>query len=151
MRPTRDEMLMTVAQAVAERSTCNRLHVGAVVAREGRMVVSGYNGPPSGMPHCGHRLDLDTPAEACIRAVHAEANAIAFAARYGSPTEGAEMYVTHSPCVPCAQLIVNSGIVRVVYGTAYRLRTGLDLLEDAGIEVTRAGPKDEHSTTARRT
>lgn len=140
MRPTRDQMLMTVAQAVAERSTCNRLHVGAVVAREGRMVVSGYNGPPSRMPHCGHRLDLDTPMEACVRAVHAEANAIAFAARYGSPTEGAEMYVTHSPCVPCAQLIVNSGIVRVVYGTAYRLRTGLDLLEDAGIEVTRAGP-----------
>jgi dCMP deaminase len=131
-RPTRDELLVHMTHAVSERSTCNRLNVGAIIARQGRMITSGYNGPPSGLPHCVHAAMDGTP---CHDAVHAEANAIAFAARYGSSTEGAELFVTHSPCVSCAQLIVQAGIVRVVYSQEYRSLDGLDLLEKAGIET----------------
>lgn len=134
MRPTRDDTLLDIAKLTSMRSTCNRLYVGAVIAREGRMLGSGYNGPPRGEPHCTHDL---TNLEPCFRAVHAECNAIAFAARYGSATEGAEMYVTHSPCVPCAQLIVQSGICRVVYSNAYRVLDGVNMLQAMGVEVVR--------------
>lgn len=133
MRPTRDQSLMQHAQVACERSTCNRLHVGAIIAREGRMVMSGYNGPISGADHCQH--EVVDGVDGCRAAVHAEANAISFAARYGCATGGAEMFVTHSPCVSCAQLIVQSGIVRVVYALEYRSLEGLDLLESAGIET----------------
>jgi dCMP deaminase len=134
-RPTRDELLVHMAHALAQRSTCPRLNVGAIIARQGRMVTSGYNGPPSGLPHCVHFENLDGQEDTgCRAAVHAEANAIAFAARYGSATEGAELFVTHSPCVSCAQLIVQAGIVRVVYSQEYRSLDGLDLLERAGVE-----------------
>jgi dCMP deaminase len=127
-RISRDRMMMKIAHAVAERSTCSRLHVGAVIARDSRAVSTGYNGNPAGMPHCQHVGD-----DPCKNAVHAEANAIAFAARHGAPTEGAEMFTTHQPCLKCAQLIVNSGIVRVVYDFPYRVLDGLDLLNVLGI------------------
>lgn len=137
-RPSRHQSLMSVAQIIAERSTCQRLNVGAVVARDGRIMTTGYNGPPSGMPHCDHppENDYGVPhTKPCTVAVHAETNAIAFAARYGMATEHAELYVTHSPCGTCAKLIVNAGIVRVAYGVEFRDLTGLDLLESAGIET----------------
>lgn len=123
---------MVVAHTIAHRSTCNRLDVGAVIAREGRIIATGYNGSPSGMPHCDH----DGQAlSSCSITVHAESNGIAFAARYGMPTEQAELYVTHSPCLTCAKLIVNAGIVRVVFGLEFRDLSGLDLLEAAGVET----------------
>lgn len=134
MRPTRDQTLLQVANVIAERSTCTRLNVGAVIAREGRIMTTGYNGPPSGMPHCDHTV-AERIVQPCTAAVHAEANAIAFAARYGMATEHAELYVTHSPCGTCAKLIVNAGIVRVAYGVEFRDLTGLDLLESAGVET----------------
>lgn len=122
-RVPREHMLMEMAWAVSGRSTCSRLGVGAVIARDGRVISSGYNGNIVGMNHCYHVLD-----EQCTTAVHAEANAILFAARYGTATEGAELYTTHEPCHECAKLIINAGISHVVYMTPYRKHEGLELL-----------------------
>jgi dCMP deaminase len=130
MRISRDEMLMKMAQVASMRSTCSRASVGVVIARDGRVLSTGYNGAPAGMPHCNHTMDL---ASGCQDAVHAEANAIAYAARYGMKIDGAELFTTFSPCLPCAQLIVNTGIWRVNYAVQYRLTQGLDLLERAGV------------------
>jgi len=111
-------------------STCKRLYVGAVLAMDKRIISTGYNGAPAGLAHCVH--DDVTP---CTRAVHAEANCISFAARHGIATEGAVLYSTHMPCISCAQLIINSGIRKVVYGEAYRKTEGQALLREAGIPV----------------
>lgn len=131
-RPDRDAVLMQHALLVAQRSTCSRLQVGAIIARNGRILSSGYNGAPAGMPHCHHDL-ID--ANPCTVAVHAEANAIAFAARHGTWVDGADLYTTDSPCLTCAQLIVNAGIATVHYHRPYRLTLGLDLLDHANVEV----------------
>jgi dCMP deaminase len=133
-RPTRIQTILSVAKLFAERSTCPRLHVGAVIARDGRIQATGYNGPPAGMDHCVHLDD-----SGCTRSVHAEANAIAFAARHGVMTNGCELYLTHSPCHTCAKLIVNAGIIKVIYSSEFRDLEGLDLLELANIETYCAG------------
>jgi dCMP deaminase len=130
-RPSRVATLLEVAHVISSRSTCNRLNVGAVVARDGRILTTGYNGPPSGMDHCDHE-EHEGP---CQMAVHAEANAIAFAARYGMSTDFSELFLTHSPCHTCAKLIINAGIVRVFYAIEFREPHGLDLLELAGVET----------------
>ena len=133
-RISRDEMLMRVAMLVALRGTCNRLQVGAVIAIDGRIISTGYVGAPAGMPHCSpETCNVSSP---CTRTMHAEANAIAWAARKGLPTEGATLYATHSPCHDvCAKLIINAGIKRVVYGTEYRKTEGIELLRSVGIVV----------------
>ena len=133
-RITRDDMLMAMAFTVSMRSTCSRLHVGAVIAYNGRVLTSGYNGTPAGMAHCDHSFNEDKP---CTTAVHAEANAIAFAARHGVATEGACLYTTHMPCYACAQLIINAGIVVVSYNIPYRDESGMDLLYAAGVDAVR--------------
>lgn len=133
---------MVTAQAWAEHSTCPRLAVGAVVSRDGRSFSTGYNGAPAGLPHCDHSVctcpqgytGQFCPAHgACRTAVHAELNALMFAARFGLPTEGAEIHTTHQPCLNCAMAIVNAGIIRVVYLHPYRDNGGLDLLIAAGV------------------
>ena len=148
-RPTRDETAMAVATVFAARSTCSRAHVGAVITVANRVVATGYNGAPAGMPHCNHTCtcgrgvdDLgsahgdDCPASSpCRTAVHAEANAVAFAARHGARVQGGFLYTTMCPCLACAQLIVNAGLVGVVAARPYRDRSGLDLLTRAGLEV----------------
>lgn len=140
MRITRDEMLMEIARIVARRSTCNRAQVGAVVAQDGRIVSTGYAGAPSGLPHCDpHICNAENP---CTRTVHAEAGAISYAARSGIRLEGATLYCTHCPCKSCAGLIINSGIVRVIYLKPYRLTEGLDLLKEVGIRVEQWQPED---------
>lgn len=131
-RPGIDETLMGMAALWAQRGTCSRAAVGVVVALEGRIITTGYNGAPAGMPHCDHDETFVPP---CTNAVHAEANALAFAARNGTATAGATLYTTLTPCVPCAQLIINAGIVRVVAHTPYRIMDGWNLLYDAGIEL----------------
>jgi len=133
-RISRDEMLMRIAMIVAMRGTCNRLQVGAVIALDGRIISTGYVGAPAGMPHCSpETCNVNQP---CTRTMHAEANAIAWAARKGLPTEGATLYATHSPCHDvCAKLIINAGIKRVVYGTEYRKTEGIELLRSVGIIV----------------
>jgi dCMP deaminase len=130
MRPSREKILVENAFDWAQRSTCDRLHVGALVHRDGRILVTGYNGAPAGLPHC----DFEHTTEDCL-AVHAEQNCIAYAARWGIVLDGAEMVVTHQPCLPCARSIVNAGIQHVTYVHPYRLVDGLSLLLDAGIVV----------------
>lgn len=151
MRPSREECLVATAFTWAERSTCSRLHVGAVIHREGRILVQGYNGAPAGLVHCGHDCDCAasnipelangrheegcSATSPCTRSVHAEANAVAFAARAGVELQGADLVVTHQPCLSCAMLIINSGIKLVTYVHPYRLTDGVNLLEEAGITV----------------
>ena len=129
MRATRDYALMETASIWAQRSTCSRLAVGCVISRDGRILVQGYNGAPSGMDHCVHELD-----EPCTTAEHAERNAIAWAARNGVRLEGAEMHVTSSPCLACAMAVINSGIVRVRWKHQFRDKAGIELLTEAGID-----------------
>lgn len=141
----RDSAMLTIAEVYADMSTCARMHVGAIIVRQGRTMGTGYNGAPAGLPHCAHDCDC-APAGMyhagdcaslvpCRTSVHAEANAIAFSAHHGVATAGATMYTTLSPCVPCAQLIINAGLVRVVYRDEYRDPAGIDLLRAARVEV----------------
>ena len=135
-RISRDEMNMEIALIVAKRSTCNRARVGCVITQEGRIVSTGYGGAPSGLPHC---LDegclIGENDMGCIRTTHAEQGAIAFAAKKGVSLEGSTLYVSLSPCLPCAKLIINAGIKRVIYLEQYRKTDGVELLKKAGISV----------------
>ncbi|HUW45124.1 MAG TPA: deaminase [Dehalococcoidia bacterium] len=132
-RINREELLVNIVELVSRRSTCQRLAVGAILVRDGRILSSGYNGAPRGLPHCNHHVSETEP---CTRTVHAEANAIAFAAKTGVETDGAELYCTHSPCNDCAKLMINAGISRFVYVIPYRDEEPLALLRSAGIGVT---------------
>lgn len=155
-RIDRDTLFLRVAQTVALRGTCERAQVGAVLSRDGRIIGMGYNGAPPGMPHCteigcedehvaGDYVASDSPVvlkervhviiEGCARTVHAEANAIAFAARHGVAVEGAELWCTHAPCYVCAKLILSAGITTLHYITPYRDQRGTQLLLDAGVAV----------------
>jgi dCMP deaminase len=98
--------------------------------RDGRCVTWGYNGAPPGLPHCQHLGDVMP----CTNATHAEANALAFAARQGISTEGGTLYVTLSPCDVCARLLIAAGIERVVYEEEYRDPSGIELLTEAGVK-----------------
>jgi dCMP deaminase len=133
--PERKRIRKLIAHATIEsmEGTCNRLQVGAVIARDGRVVASGYNGAPSHLPHCGPECSPGGPP--CNRSVHAEANAIAFAARHGIATEGATMVSTDSPCLVCARLIINCGIKEIFYSREYRDTRPLEELQAAGIRT----------------
>jgi dCMP deaminase len=141
MRRSRDQMLMMMAEAASGRSTCNRLHVGAVISVDGRVISTGYNGAPAGLPHCEHPKDDDTP---CSNAVHAEMNAIVFAARHGSPVNHGELFSTHEPCRLCAVMIINAGIDRVVFMHPYSslVGSGLELLNQGWVATMKMGYYD---------
>ncbi len=124
IRPSWDEYFMNIAEQVATRATCDRKHVGAVIVRDKVILSTGYNGSPRGMAHCdevGHEIIEGH----CVRTVHAEANAIAQAAKNGVSIEGATIYTTSSPCYDCFKLLINAGIKRVVYKEFYSSRYGM--------------------------
>jgi len=123
---------MLLAEQAATRSTCSRLHVGAVVVRARQVVSTGYNGAPKGMDHCVHTVDAP-----CEISVHAEANALLHdkTPEYGDIDK--VMYVTHAPCYGCAKLILNADIGGVFYGAEYGSGSGLVLLEEGGLYVGR--------------
>lgn len=135
-RPDRVTWLMSLALMISKRSTCSRRQVGALAEKDGRVLATGYNGAPSGFPHCidrkGCRLDENG---GCLDAVHAEANLIAFAAKHGISLEGATVYTTCAPCLDCAKLLINAGIEKVIYIEEYRDTRGKDLLIQAGVKV----------------
>jgi len=141
-RPSWDEYFMSIARLVAGRSTCLRRHVGAVIVKDRRVLASGYNGAPSGLPHCDEagcvRERFNVPPgerhELC-RGIHAEQNAIIQSANYGTGIDGATIYSTHHPCSVCAKMIINAGIVRVVTDDSYPDELAAELLRDAGVEV----------------
>lgn len=161
MRIEREAYLAELCHLVARRGTCSRAQVGAVIVRDGRIISTGYNGAPPGLPHCdevNHGYNqgrafisdhgkLPMPGDrSCRNAVHAEANAIAFAARNGVSVEGAELWCTHGPCLPCAQLMVSAGIASVRFFTSYRDPAGEILLESAGVDavgIVFHDPKEE--------
>lgn len=142
-RDSWDEYFMKIAEQVATRATCDRLHVGAVIVVNKTLVSTGYNGSPRGMPHCddvGHLLKEMGGRQSCVRTAHGETNAIAQAARTGAKVEGGTVYTTASPCYDCMKLIINAGISKVVCGAPYGSRYGLsndsaELARAAGLEV----------------
>lgn len=136
MRISREAALMEIAGVVGKRSTCSRLSVGAILARDFRIISSGYNGAPTGLSHCTHD-SVTERSQGCKTAVHAEINAVLAAAKYGVAVNGAELYVTHFPCQACAQALINSGISKVYYGAEYRKMGGEALLNEAGILLER--------------
>lgn len=126
-----DVRYMRMARIWAENSYCERRKVGALIVKNKMIISDGYNGTPSGFENvCEDENNVTKPY-----VLHAEANAITKVARSYNSSEGATLYVTASPCIECAKLIIQSGITRVVYGEKYRIMDGVDLLEKAGIEV----------------
>lgn len=115
-RKSWDEYFMDIAFVVAERSTCDRLHVGAVLVKNKRIKATGYNGSPSGLPHCDEVGCLVVDNH-CVRTIHAEENCLMEADP--KDKEGATLYVTHAPCPECQKRIISNGIVRVVYANEY--------------------------------
>lgn len=124
----RQEMLVGMLKVVEGRSKCSRAQVGCIIAREGRVLSVGYNGGISGGEDCLCMLN-DQGQSAGIGCLHAEANAIAWAAKEGIQVDGAEMYCSLSPCVSCAKLILNAGISKLYYVNDYRCLDGLKLLK----------------------
>lgn len=127
-----DKRYMRMAFIWAENSYCKRRKVGALLVKEKMIISDGYNGTPSGFENvCEDETNTTKPY-----VLHAEANAITKVARSNNSSEGATLYVTSSPCIECAKLIIQAGIKRVVYADAYRLSDGVDLLRRASIQLT---------------
>lgn len=127
----RDHLYMKMARTWAENSYCKRRQVGALLVSNNMIISDGYNGTPSGFENnCEDPQNVSYPY-----VLHAEANAITKVARSNNSSNGATLYVTASPCMECAKLIIQSGIQRVVYGETYRLMDGVELLQKAGIQV----------------
>jgi len=144
VRPTWDEYFMEVANTIAKRATCDRGRSGCVIARNRQILVTGYVGSPTGLPHCdeiGHLMRQVTDEEGnssnhCVRTVHAEQNAICQAAKLGIALEGATLYCRMTPCRTCAMLIINCGIVRVVCQYKYHAgKESEEMFRRAGIKL----------------
>ena len=126
-----DDRFLRMARIWAENSYCQRRQVGALVVKDKMIISDGYNGTPSGFEN----ICEDEHGLTKTYVLHAEANAITKLARSSKNSDGATIYITASPCIECAKLIIQAGIKRVVYGEKYRLMDGIQLLERAGIEV----------------
>ena len=143
-----DQYFMTITRQVAERSTCGRAKVGAVIVREKNILATGYNGAPSGMPHCTDVgcliYESRTPAgeveRNCYRTIHAEINAIAQAAKHGISIRDAIIYVTHTPCIHCLKVLINTGIRTICYETEYKLDTVEEILGAARVCLRKVAP-----------
>ena len=133
-----DNRYLRMALIWSENSYCKRRKVGALVVKDKTIISDGYNGTPSGFENvCEDENNVTKPY-----VLHAEANAITKLARSTNSGEGATLYVTASPCIECAKLIIQAGIRRVVYGEKYRLDDGLRLLRRAGVETVYCGPEE---------
>jgi dCMP deaminase len=144
-RPSFDDIYMELASNLALRSHCVKAKVGAVLTKDTRIISLGYNGPPAGTHNC----DLEWPDTGCPRdskgscslALHAEQNAILYAAKNNVPIEGCTLYVTLSPCIACARIIYTTGIRRVIFKDSYAQYKGIpndegvDFLRKFGVEV----------------
>ncbi|HBZ33525.1 MAG TPA: CMP deaminase [Bacteroidales bacterium] len=138
---TFDLRYMDMARIWAQNSYCRRRQVGALLVKDRMIISDGYNGTPSGFENnCEDENNTSKPY-----VLHAEANAITKVARSNNNSDGATLYVTASPCIECAKLIIQAGIRRVVYGEKYRLMDGIELLQRAGIEVKFLGTEDSNN------
>ncbi|MEW6218617.1 MAG: cytidine/deoxycytidylate deaminase family protein [Thermodesulfobacteriota bacterium] len=141
-RPSWDEYFLAIAELVAQRSTCLRRQVGAVLVREKRILTTGYNGAPTRIAHCLDvgclRADRGVPSgerhELC-RGLHAEQNALIQAALYGTPVDGASLYCTNLPCAICTKMLINARLTGIYYRDGYPDELGSSLLAEAGIPL----------------
>ena len=144
MRPTWDEYFLEIANVAKKRSTCLRRQVGAVIVKENRILSTGYNGVPTRIKHCDEvgclRDQLNIPSgerhELC-RGSHAEQNAIVNAANFGISLKGSTIYINTQPCILCTKMIINAGIVRIVYEEGYPDELSLSMIEESGIELVK--------------
>ena len=134
-----DLRYLQMARIWAQNSYCQRRQVGALVVKDGMIISDGYNGTPSGFENvCEDENNVTKPY-----VLHAEANAITKLAHSSNNSDGSTIYITASPCIECAKLIIQAGIKRVVYGEQYRLTDGIDLLKRAGIETIYINPEEK--------
>lgn len=135
-RPAFDDIYMELAVNLAKRSHCIKRHVGAVLAKDTRIISIGYNGPPSGTHNCDEEWpDVGCPRDSkggCSLAIHAEQNAILFAVKNKTSVEGATLYITLSPCLACSRIIFSMGIEKVIYLRSYAEYKGL--ANDEGVD-----------------
>ncbi len=150
-RPPWDDYFMEIVEAVSKRATCDRGRSGCVIARGNQLLVAGYVGAPSGLPHCddvGHLIKKVThedghTTEHCMRTVHAEQNAICQAAKQGISIYGATLYCKMTPCRTCAMLLINCGIERVVCERKYHAgEESEQMFKEVGIELKILNPEE---------
>ncbi len=147
-RPSWDRYFMDIASMVATRSTCLRRSVGAIAVSNRRILATGYNGTPKGLRHCSEagciRQELNIPSgqrhELC-RGLHAEQNCIIQAAVHGVQLEGSTIYCTFQPCVVCAKMLINAGIVEIVYESGYPDEMSVSMLAEANVKLRRLEPE----------
>jgi dCMP deaminase len=155
-RKSKDTYFCEIADLVSSRSTCLRNKVGAVLVKESQILSTGYNGAPTGLPHCDEvgciREKLKVPPgerhELC-RGLHAEQNAIIQAAYHGVSVKGAKMYCTTKPCSICTKMLINAGITEIIYIEPYKDELAAQLLKESNLEVRRVKVKRKYGRTAR--
>ena len=138
-----DNYFIKIAEMVSDRSTCNRAKIGAVIVRDRSILATGYNGSPAGSPHCtdvGCLVYKSTDPEGnieenCFRTIHAEINAITQAAKNGTMINGADIYITASPCFHCLKTLINTGIKRIFFQKPYKIEKIKKLLESSHVEL----------------
>ena len=134
-RPSWNDYFMALVKIVSMRGTCDRLYTGAVLVKDNRIMATGYNGSPPGLPHCsdvGHLMEEGH----CVRTVHGEHNALLQAAKSGGvSTDGSTLYSKYSPCIHCTKYVITCGVKRVVIGKVYRNNQAVDMLREAGVQV----------------
>lgn len=130
-----DKYYIKAAQLCAKNSYAVKLQVGAIIVKDGQIMSDGFNGTPCGFENKCETKSIDGSLYTLSYVLHAESNAILKCAKYGRPTNGSTLYITHSPCIECAKLIIQAGIIRVVYLEDYRKAEGLELLKKVGINV----------------
>jgi len=150
------EYFMGVAHLISRRATCTRGHIGAVIVRDNNILSTGYNGAPSGLPHCNDHgsgchiyksIHPDgTVEENCVSTIHAEINAIAQAAKHGVSIKDSDIYITASPCIHCLKVLINVGIKTIYYAKPYKIEHIAELVRLSGIrleQVTMASNQPE--------
>ena len=153
-RPSWDQYFMDITRLVANRSTCLRRQVGAILVKDRNILATGYNGVPSGISHCDAlgclRERLKVPSgerhELC-RGLHAEQNAIIQAARHGINIDGSALYCTTMPCIICTKMIINAGITTVIYAEGYADELAREMLTETAIKISQFTPDNMVQTT----
>lgn len=130
-----DKYYIKVAKLCAKNSYAVKLQVGAIIVKDGQIMSDGFNGTPCGFENKCETQNIDGNLHTLPYVLHAESNAILKCAKYGRPTNGSTLYITHSPCIECAKLIIQAGIIRVVYLEKYKDSYGIELLKRTGIIV----------------
>lgn len=130
-----DKYYIKVAKLCAKNSYAIKLQVGAVIVKDGQIMSDGFNGTPCGFENKCEVKSMDGSLHTLSYVLHAESNAILKCAKYGRATNGSTLYITHSPCIECAKLIIQAGIIRVVYLEEYKNSDGIELLKRVGIKI----------------